>query len=227
MSPTRTVGTPPPAAALFDLDGTLVDTEIRSRTAWTRLFAAHGVPCDAALLATFAGRRGHEVLAERLHTFPPGSTVDALFEQAVSYLAEPGMPAARPVPGAAELVRDLRARGVPAGVVTSALRVDAEAMLDMLGVRDLLDVLVTAEDVHSGKPDPEGYLAGCAALGVAPERVVGFEDAPPGVAAVKAAGMFCVGITTSQPARALAAADLVVADLTEVAWPPARTGGPR
>ncbi|MFC8849479.1 MULTISPECIES: HAD family hydrolase [unclassified Micromonospora] len=221
MSLTRTVATP--SAALFDLDGTLVDTEMRSRTAWHRLFTTHGVPCDAALLATFAGRRGHEVLTERLHLFPEGSTVDALFDQAVSFLSDPGMPAARPVPGAAELVRDLHVRGVPAGVVTSALRVDAEAMLDMLGVREFLTVLVTAEDVRSGKPDPEGYLTGCAALGVAPEHVVGFEDAPPGVAAVKAAGMFCVGITTSQPAAALDAADLIVTDLTQVAWPPART----
>lgn len=217
----------PPAAALFDLDGTLVNTEMRSRAAWTRLFATHRVPCDAALLATFAGRRGHEVLAEHLHRFPAGSTVDALFDQAVSFLSDPLIPAAEPVPGAAALIRTLHRRGIPMGVVTSTLRRDAEAMLDLLAVRELFAVLVTAEDVRRGKPDPEGYLAGCAALGVPPAQVVGFEDAPSGVAAVRAAGMRCVGVATTHAATSLGAADIVVDDLTGVVWPPVTVGSGR
>ncbi|MFB0619392.1 hypothetical protein [Streptomyces sp. AGS-58] len=67
-------------AALFDLDGTLVATEHRSRAARTRLFTSHGLPCDDALLATFVGRRGQEALADHVHRFP-GRTVDELFEE--------------------------------------------------------------------------------------------------------------------------------------------------
>ncbi|MCP2169756.1 HAD family hydrolase [Goodfellowiella coeruleoviolacea] len=207
-------------AALFDLDGTLVDTEPRSQAAWQRLFDVHGVPHEPGLVASFAGRPGKVVLAENLHRFGPGHTVAELFTEALSYATAP----AEPVAGAVELVRSLHERGVPIGVVTSGTRDYAHAELDTLGLRPLFDVVITAEDVTAGKPDPEGYLAGCRALGVAPGRTVVFEDAPAGVAAAKAAGAFCVALTTTQPASALASADLVVADLSEVDW--AGTGQP-
>jgi HAD superfamily hydrolase (TIGR01509 family) len=204
-----------PAAVVFDLDGTLIDTEPRSRVMWTWLLEEHGVEPEPGLVASFAGRRGREVLAELIHLFP-GRTADELFEQALSYRHRPDAPGVRHVPGAVELVRALRGADVPLGVATSARRDYAEGLLAELGIRDCFGAVVTADDVTVGKPDPEGFLAACAGLGAAPERSVGFEDAPAGVEAVKAAGMTCVGVTTTLPAEALARADRVVADLREV-----------
>jgi sugar-phosphatase len=201
-------------AALFDLDGTLVDTEPRSQAAWRRLFLAHHVPHDQRMLASFAGRPGKAVLTEHRHQFDRRHTVDELFAEALSYATTP----AAPVPGAVELVRALHSTGTPVGVVTSGTRDYARAELDALGLPALLAVLITAEDVAAGKPSPEGYLAGCRALGVAPPRTVVFEDAPAGVAAAKAAGAYCVAVTTTQPAAALCAADLVVPDLSGLRW---------
>jgi HAD superfamily hydrolase (TIGR01509 family) len=203
-------------AAVFDLDGTLIDTEPRNRVMWSRLFEAHGAPYDDELIASFAGRRGREVLAELTHLFPDHTTVEELFLQAISYENDPDLPPVAPVPGAARLVGALREAGVPLAVVTSGFRPYAEGLLAELGIRELLDHLVTAEDVTVGKPDPEGFLKAADHLGVPPEKVVGFEDAPAGVAAVKAAGMTCVGVTTTQSPQALAQADVVVADLNEV-----------
>jgi HAD superfamily hydrolase (TIGR01509 family) len=208
-------------AVLFDLDGTLVDSEPRSRAAWERLFATHGVPHDDALLVSFAGRQGRHVVAEHLHRFPGEPTIEDLYSEAISYARASGGPV-EPVRGAVGLLRGLHAEGVPFGVVTSGTRAYATRELEALGVRGLLSVLVAAEDVSAGKPDPEGYLAGCAALGVEPARTVVFEDAPAGVAAAKAAGAYCVGLTTTQPASALAAADVVRPDLTGVPWPDLR-----
>ncbi|TDB95302.1 HAD family phosphatase [Actinomadura sp. 7K534] len=202
-------------AAVFDLDGTLIDTEPRNRAMWSRLFDAHGVPYDDALIASFAGRRGVEVLGDLAHLFP-GRTVEELFEQVVAYGAMPGMPPIAPVGGAVDLVRSLADAGVPLAVVTSGERRYAEGLLDGLGIRDLLDIVVTAGDVVTGKPHPEGYLAAARDLDVPPEETVGFEDAPAGVAAVKSAGMTCVGVTTTQPVGALAEADHVVVDLKGV-----------
>ena len=204
-------------AALFDLDGTLVATEHRSRAAWTRLFTTHGLPCDEALLATFVGRRGQESLAEHVHRFP-GRTADELFDEACGYLNGPDSPPAYPVPGAAELVARLHAGGVPIAVVTSSIREHATETLELVGGAGLFKVLISAEDVTAGKPDPEGFLAGLAALGVAPADTVAFEDAPAGIAAAKAAGLRCIGIATTHDAEALAAADSVVSDLTGVNW---------
>ncbi|WP_141581209.1 HAD family phosphatase [Actinomadura sp. WMMA1423] len=202
-------------AAVFDLDGTLIDTEPRNRVMWSRLFDAHRVPYDEALIGSFAGRRGVEVLSDLAHLFP-GRTVEELFEQAISYESLPGMPDVAPVPGAVDLVRSLADAGVPLAVVTSGQRPYAERLLDELGVRSLLDLVVTAGDVVTGKPHPEGYLAAARDLDVPPVEAVGFEDAPAGVAAVKAAGMTCVGVITTQSVGALASADHVVADFMEV-----------
>lgn len=88
-------------AALFDLDGTLVDTEPRSQAAWRRLFRAHRVELDESLLASFAGRPGKTVLAENLHLFPGEYTVDGLFAEAMSYATD----VAEPMPRGAGVVR--------------------------------------------------------------------------------------------------------------------------
>jgi len=104
-------------------------------------------------------------------------------------------------------------------LVTSAGRRYAEETLTELGVRPLFSVVVTAGDVTVGKPDPEGYLAAARRLGTAPAACVVFEDAPAGVAAAKAAGMYCVAVATTHPPEDLAGADQVVPDLTKVTWP--------
>ncbi|MCB5906575.1 HAD family hydrolase [Streptomyces pinistramenti] len=205
-------------AVLFDLDGTLIDTEPRSREAWARLFRCHGVPHDDAVLRAFAGRPAKEAVAEHLASFP-GHTVEELCAEAMAYTALPDMPAVAPVSGARELLLRLRRHGVALGVVTSGPRGYAEGELAAMGALPLLDVLITADDVTRGKPDPEGYLAACSALRAAPGQAVVFEDAPAGILAAKRAGAFCVGLTTTQPANALAGADLVLPDLADVPWP--------
>ncbi|GAA1596569.1 sugar phosphatase [Actinomadura kijaniata] len=205
----------PLTGAAFDMDGTLIDTEPRNRVMWARLFDAHGVPCDDALLSSFTGRRGREVLAELLHLFP-GREVEELFQQAVARENDPDLPPAHPVPGAVELVRGLSAAGVPIAVVTSGMWGYAEPILTGLGVLDLFDAVVTADDVTHGKPHPEGFLAAARLLGLDPAGMVAFEDAPAGVAAVRAAGMTCIGVSTTQTADALAEADRVVPNLKEI-----------
>ncbi|MEU8433933.1 HAD family phosphatase [Streptomyces sp. NPDC029216] len=207
------------AAALFDLDGTLIDTEPRSREAWTRLFRSHGVPFDEHTIRGFAGRPGREALLDHVHRFA-GRTVDELFAEALHYTTLPDMPAVEPVPGAVELVVRLRASGVPVGLVTSGTRDYARAELTAIGALSHFDVMVTADDVTRGKPDPQGYLAGCAALGVDPSATVVFEDAPAGVAAAKAAGARVVAIASDHNRAALHAADLLVPHLLDLAWPP-------
>jgi sugar-phosphatase len=206
-------------AALFDLDGTLIDTEPRSYEAWSRLFRNHGVPHDDATIRGFAGRPPREALLDHLPRFP-GHTVDELFAEALAYTTLPDMPPVGAIPGALELLARLRKSGVPLGLVTSGTRDYARHELGAVGALDLFDVLVTSDDVSRGKPDPEGCLKCCAALGVSPADVVVFEDAPAGVAAAKSAGADCVAITSTQSAEALAAADLIVPDLTGMTWPP-------
>jgi mannitol-1-/sugar-/sorbitol-6-phosphatase len=206
------------AAAIFDLDGTLVDSESRSHDIWRQVFRARGIIPDDRLIRSFVGRRDvdvHGLLAESLPEHDPAELLAA----SSAHFHDPDLPPLGPLAGAVELVRQIAKTATPLALVTSAGRRYAEQTLTGLGVRPLFSVVVTAQDVTVGKPDPQGYRAAAAALGVAPEACVVFEDAPAGVAAAKAAGMYCMAVTTTHSVDELAEADVVVADLTSVGWP--------
>jgi beta-phosphoglucomutase len=116
-------------------------------------------------------------------------------------------------PAAAALVRRLSQAGVPLAIVTGAQRPDVEFVLERSTIAGLIPVVVTEEDVTRGKPDPEGFLAGAAGLGLHPGDLLAFEDSPAGIRAAKAAGMLCVAVEGTRGAHALAEADFVVTDL--------------
>lgn len=205
-------------AAVFDLDGTLVLTEERNRVVWQRFFAGYRIAVGDAITERLTGRRGLDALTELAHLFPGREPRD-LLDEVLALEAAAQLPPLVPVPGARDLVLRLRAAGVPLGLVTSALPDQVSTRLDAADLSGAFDSVVTGRDVSVGKPDPEGFRLACERLGVPTGRAVGFEDSPAGVAAVKAAGMRCVAVTTSFPPTVLAAADVVVRDLTEVPWP--------
>ena len=193
-------------AALFDLDGTLIDSEPLHRAAWESFFASRGWEVsEETYTAHFVGRRGSDAFRSIdgpwSHEDP-----DELLAEVLTHLAtvstEPGV-----VPGAAELLRRVHGAGVPIAVVTSAVRRWADEALEYLGIADMISVVISAEDVTVGKPDPEGYLQACARLDVQPDHVMAFEDSTSGVAAAVAAGIVhVVGVLTTSRADALRAA---------------------
>jgi sugar-phosphatase len=205
-------------AAVFDLDGTLVDSEPRSRVALQAMFTDYGVPFDEPLLQRFVGRRDPEVFAEMGDLFPGHDPFDLAAAVGAQYrlLGHLPIPA---LPGAVDLTTQIHQAGDRIALVTSAGRDHAVPALRRLGMLDMFDAIVTAEDITVGKPDPEGYLQASAALQVDPAHCVAFEDSPAGLSAARAAGMYCVAVTTTHPRTELGAADRVVADLTEVSWP--------
>jgi sugar-phosphatase len=191
-------------ALLFDLDGVLADSTASVETHWRRWAARHGFDADA-LLRVVHGRRALDTIRE------VAPHLDADAELAALAAAEAGdVAGVVAAPGAAALLARLPARGW--AVVTSGVRAVAEARLRACGL-PTPPVLIAADEVSRGKPDPEGYLAGAARLGVAPGACVVLEDAPAGVAAARAGGMRCVALATTHPAAQLADADLVVASL--------------
>ncbi|MDA0567265.1 HAD family phosphatase [Streptomonospora sp. S1-112] len=207
-----------PRAALFDLDGTLINSEPRSMEVWSRLLDLHNIPHDEATLHRFMGRRGTDVLEEDPSLFP-GVTWDVLLAELQVIQSAPDLPETRELPESAAFVRRLHAEGVPFALVTSAGPQWAEIALERLGVRSMFKGLITAADVTEGKPHPQGYLAGADLLGYAPEHIVVFEDTPAGIEAGRRAGMRVVAITTTHDPAVLSGADLIVDHLTEVDWP--------
>ncbi len=176
-------------AFLFDMDGTLVDSNAVIERIWRRWAARHGVDA-AALLQASPGRRLTETIA-RFAT--PGMDVSA---EAASIVAEAHAETDGlvPVRGAAALLAAL-----PAGrwaVVTSADAGLARRWLAAAGL-PIPEILIAAEDVRASKPDPDGYLKALARLGSAAADAVVFEDAPAGLAAGRASGARTIAVATS------------------------------
>ncbi len=206
-----------PAGVAFDLDGTLVLSEERSRACWRAFFTGRGMAFDDELASLVAGRRGADYFRDAADLFP-GEEPEDLVREVLGYEETLGLPEPEPVAGAADLLRHLAAEGVPLAVVTSRHLPSTEQILTRLGGREHVTVLVTAERVTRGKPHPEGYLAAADLLGLEPARMTAFEDTVAGVRAARGAGMYCVGVAASTAPALLidADADAVVPDLTGV-----------
>jgi sugar-phosphatase len=205
---------PEPAALLLDLDGTLVDSRDDVDAAWREFAARHRLDLGDVMAATFAGP-SREVVA----TVAPW--LDAEAEAAlVERRQVEAAGRTRAIAGAAALLRAWPRERL--AIVTSGGRELALSRLAGAGL-PAPAVLVSADDVRRGKPDPEGYLLAAARLGVAPEDCLAIEDAPAGIAAARAAGARTVGVATSHAPEDLAEADEVVASLGELALAPAGT----
>jgi mannitol-1-/sugar-/sorbitol-6-phosphatase len=192
-------------AVLFDMDGTIVDSRAIVERTWLGWATEHGIPVEAALKVAH-GRRTFEtmqLLAPEVATPEEAARLDALEEE------QEGGEAA--IPGALELLSLLpRERWA---VVTSAGHALALRRIARVGLPTPA-IVIGADDVAAGKPDPEGYLKGATRLGVDPRRCVVFEDTPPGAEAGRSAGARVVGLTTTY--STLPRYDARVADLRAV-----------
>jgi sugar-phosphatase len=171
-------------AYLFDMDGTLVDSHAVVEAVWTEFCERHAL--DPRVVLAFAhGRQAGDTVAH----FLPSLSDSARAELVAGLLAEEvtRTDGIVEVPGARRLLAALAERGARVAIVTSAPRELALARLDAAGV-GVPEVLVAAEDVERGKPDPSCYLLAASRLGVAIERCVVFEDAEAGLAAAVASG---------------------------------------
>jgi len=191
---------------LSDLDGVLVDSQASIMRAWRGWGRRHGLEA-AAVEAVAHGRPSGEIvaaLAPRLDAAEESRALDALqAADTVDVVA---------LPGAADLLRAFGPDRV--AVVTSCTAALAEARLRAAGLVPPA-VVVTADRLRRGKPDPEGYLLAARELGVDPAECVVLEDAPAGVEAGRAAGMRVVALLTTHAPEELADADERVASVAE------------
>lgn len=184
-----------PDAALFDMDGLLVDSEPLWTVAEVELAGRFGGAWDDAVKAAVVGTRLDVAVPAILRHFGQPDDADTVHRTSAELLARmvelyaDGLPL---LPGAADLLSRLRAAGVPVALVSSSYRVLVDAVLSTgLGPFDLT---LSGDEVRRGKPDPEPYLTAAAGLGVSPARCVVLEDAPSGVAAAEAAGCAVVAV---------------------------------
>lgn len=202
-------------AAIFDLDGVLADSAAAHFVAWKRIADELGITFDESANEALKGvdRMGslRHILGLGGVTIPEAEMVALATRKNGYYLdAVSTMTPADILPGAERLIADARAAGLRCAVASASR--NARTLLDRLGIAGQLDFIADAGAARS-KPAPDIFLACTEALGVAPARAVGFEDAAAGIEAIRAAGMFAVGI--GDP-LVLARADLVYPTTADV-----------
>jgi len=204
-------------AVLFDLDGTLVDSERDNVESVVLAARRHGVELSAEMRHFIVGHSWNEIYAriQREHALP--LSMDALIALAVeekrALVAKKGYQA---LPGAVALVRRLAAK-VPLAVVSGASRVEVREAVEGIGLTSCFQALLGAEDYAKGKPDPEPFLLGMTKVGASPQGCIVIEDAQPGILAGKAAGMHVIAVAAGNfLGYDQSAADVLVATLEEV-----------
>jgi len=209
------------AAVIFDMDGVLLDSGAHHRRAWRMLLDELGArPAHPEFWRLTIGRPGEEAIPILLGRAVSAEEARRLARRKRDLyvgLARRGLEA---VPGAAAFVMALNRLGVPRAVGTSASRFDCERLLDGLGLRRHFDVIVTADDVSLGKPDPEVYVEAARRMRASPAACVVFEDSVVGIQAARSAGMRAIGVTTAHTEEELreAGAEFAIADFEGLEW---------
>lgn len=183
-------------AVLWDMDGTLIDSEEFHWISWRDAMADEGIAITRAQFLSSFGQRNDSIIPRWLGDAATPERIERISgAKEVLYrrlVREKGISA---LPGAAGWVRQLHEQGWLQAIASAAPRSNIEVVLEALGAAHRFQEIVAAEDVSKGKPDPEVYLVAALRLGVAADRCVVVEDAPAGVEGARSAGMRTIGVS--------------------------------
>ncbi|GAA2621979.1 HAD family hydrolase [Paractinoplanes durhamensis] len=204
-------------AIIFDLDGTILDTETPEFVSWQEVYSAHGVPLDQAVWAQAIGTTDSGFDPYRHLETLIGNPIDRPSIRAARHAHfDRLMAAAEPRAGVVAWLDEARDLGVRIGLASSSGIVWVSRFLDALGLRDRFEVLATRNRVEHSKPAPDLYELAVAELGVQPGEAVAVEDSPNGVLAAKSAGLYCVAVPNPMTAGlALDGADVRLTSLAD------------
>ena len=205
-------------AAIFDLDGLLIDSEPIWMWAQMKVFRDRGALLTEAMQHATTGMRMHEsILAWR--GYFPGVDIDpvAIRRDLLELVRGRMLESGQAKPGALHAVELCRQAGCRLAIASSSMPEIIAAAVERLGLRDAFQSLVSAEGEAHGKPHPAVYLSAAARLGIDPEACIAFEDSVFGVQAIKAAGMFCVAVPEAHNLgrKEYAIADRILGSLEE------------
>lgn len=201
-----------PYGVIWDMDGVLVDTGEFHWLAWQEALADYGLSMTYEQFRTMFGMVNRDILTFLLGERATPELIQAIGDHKEACFRRLIQGRVQPLPGVRHWLEHLAADGAGQAIASSAPPANIALLLDTLGIRPFFQAVIASEGMP-GKPAPDVFLAAARALGLPPARCVVIEDAIPGVAAAKAAGMACIAVTTTNPAEALAAADRVVPSL--------------
>lgn len=181
-------------AILFDLDGTLIDTEPSAATAICEVFRAWGIQIESSDAEFITGRTWAAASQFLFNKYPLPVSAEEASRILIKRYQDEIQKELHLVPGGAQAVQEL-APHYPLALVSGSHRREILWALDRLGIRQCFKTILGAEDYPQSKPAPDGYQKAIQALGVTPQEGLVFEDSTPGITSAKAAGLWVVAIT--------------------------------
>ncbi len=203
-------------AVLFDLDGTLLDSEPVHIAAEEEFLAGYGIIYDNALKSAFLGRSAEDFFLGVERLFPDNRINQLPLAERVKSIDDAYLACAtrsvKTFPGTLAIAKELSRRGVLLAIASSSSTDIIETMAAVHKLTVIFPVRVSAAEVKNGKPAPDIFLEAARRVGVAPEHCLVFEDSRYGVAAARAAGMACVALPApgARNPEDFLSADLVV-----------------
>lgn len=202
-------------AILFDMNGVLVDDEDIQEQAFRNALATIDVNLSSSeFIKYFIGKTDTEGLRDFLPLNENENDATAILDLKHSEYNKLIVGSIKGYEGVTDFINRAIERGLMLSVVTSTAYDEAKANLSSLDLLSYFKKIITGDNVTNGKPDPEGYLKGASLLDVKPEECIVIEDAPSGVAAAKAAGMFSVAVLNTHSAEDLKDASIIVNKLS-------------
>jgi sugar-phosphatase len=180
-------------AAIFDMDGLLIDTEPIWRRSEIEVFGELGLYLTEDQCMQTMGVRVAEIvkLWYSRHSWE-GPSCEEVTRRIYASVIEHVRSEGEPMPGVLKALRLFHERGMPCAVASSSSEILIRAVMERLEIDRYIEVVCSADDEAEGKPHPAVYRTAARRLGVAPEQCVAFEDSPNGVLSAKAAGMLCI-----------------------------------
>ena len=203
--------------AIFDWDGVIIDSSRHHEESWNCLAREENRVLPAGHFLKGFGMKNEAIIPAILDWTRDEAEIRRLsLRKEVLYreiIREHGLD---PLPGVRPFLERLEAAGIPRVIGSSTHRLNITASLEILGLAGFFTAIVSAEDVRSGKPDPEVFLLAAGKINRAPSRCVVFEDAPMGIDAALAGGMKAVGVAGTHASSILAKAHRQVGRLDEL-----------
>ena len=203
-------------ALLFDLDGTLAETDSLHLPTWVNVLRPYGIEIDKEFYRErISGRSNSKIVEDLLPDLSAKEGRDLADAKEASFRERADE--LEPLPGLLDFMREAKERGLSLALVTNAPEENVEAMLLALELSEFFDEVVLSDEVGPVKPDPTPYRAALDRLGVAPEEALAFEDSTSGIASSVGVGISTVGIASTQAPATLeyAGAFMVAADFAD------------
>ncbi|MBI3051470.1 HAD family phosphatase [Candidatus Woesearchaeota archaeon] len=205
-------------AVIFDLDGVLIQSQELHRLAWNKELERFGLSFTKEEFQHYFGLRGQEIVRKKFTISGKQAPEDipTMIFQKNAYFRQIAENSLEPLPGAKELLQNLKRQNYKTALGTSAPRENVEFFMKKTGLGKYLDGYACADDVSKGKPEPEVFLKAAEKIGAKPAECVVIEDARHGIQAAKKAGMKCIAVATTHPAEDLKQADIIEKDMSTI-----------